>query len=161
GAVCLQALDFFVAAQLRRREVLCRLLLARIAYAGGQFLIAKSQCEAAWKILSTLEAPLLSYHAHLILGDLHQTAGIPLQAYNSYQNARRDLEGLRGSVQGEELRIAFMKNRVEVYEKLVDLCLNGGPERTDEAFGYIEQAKSRILAECVCARRNPLLVAAR
>jgi CHAT domain-containing protein/tetratricopeptide (TPR) repeat protein len=154
---CAEALDFFVTARLRRREVLCRLLLARIAYAGGQFLDARRQCETALQILASLQAPLLSYHAHLIMGDLHQASGAARQSYGSYQKARHNLEGLRASLQGEELKIAFMKNRVEVYEKLVGLFLERGREGTEKAFSYMELAKSRILAEAVYTRGNPVL----
>jgi len=158
--VCLEALDFFINAHLRRREILCRLLLARIAYSRGQFPDASRQCETALRILTSLEAPLLSYHAHVIMGDLRRATGMARQSYGSYQKARRRLEGLRASIQGEELKIAFMKNRAEVYEKLADLCLERGREGIEEAFGYMEQAKSRILAEAIYRRGNPMLWAA-
>jgi len=154
--VCLAAIDFFVAAGLRRREVLCRLLLARIACASRQFPDARRQCETALQILGSLEAPLLSYHAHLIMGDLRRETDAAGQSYSYYQKARRNIEGLRASLQGEELKIAFMKNRVEIYEKLVDLRLQSSRHGVEKAFGYMEQAKSRILAEAVCTRVNPL-----
>ena len=53
---------------------------------------------------------------------------------------------MRGSLRGEELKLAFFQNKLEVYENLVELCLrreNG----IEEAFAYIEQAKSRTLAD--------------
>jgi CHAT domain-containing protein len=51
-------------------------------------------------------------------------------------------------LRGEELKMAFMKNRLEVYEGLVDICLaDPTPARTEEAFQYIEQAKSRSLLD--------------
>src|ERR1700720_575581 len=41
-----------------------------------------------------------------------------------------------------------MKNRLEVYESLVELCLIAErPDAAEESFGYIEMAKSRSLAE--------------
>ena len=56
------------------------------------------------------------------------------------------MERLRGSLRGEELKLAFFQNKLEVYENLVELCLRR-PDGFEEAFGYIEQAKSRTLAD--------------
>jgi len=48
---------------------------------------------------------------------------------------------------GEELKIAFVKNKGEVYERLVQLCLEGeeGTGGFEQAFTLVEQAKSRTL----------------
>ena len=56
------------------------------------------------------------------------------------------MERLRGSLRGEELKLAFFGNKLEVYENLVELCLRRS-DGFEEAFGYIEQAKSRTLAD--------------
>ena len=62
-------------------------------------------------------------------------------------------------MRGEELKIAFFQNKLEVYENLVDLCLRR-PDGFAEAFAYIEQAKSRALMDLLmqpvhvrCCRR--------
>ena len=65
---------------------------------------------------------------------------------------------MRSNLRGEELKIAFMKNRLEVYENLIELCL-GDVTRSnspEESFGYIEQAKSRNLAELLIQPGHPL-----
>jgi CHAT domain-containing protein len=56
---------------------------------------------------------------------------------------------LRSNLRGQELKLAFLKNRLEVYELLVDSCLRGQytPDALEEAFGYIEEAKSRTLMD--------------
>ena len=95
-----------------------------------------------WK----LEAPVLNYQAHLLMGNLYSAAGNLDQAYSSNQLARQALETLRSSLRGEELKIAFIKNRLEVYERLVELCIIR-PGALEEAFTYIEQAKSRSLMD--------------
>jgi CHAT domain-containing protein len=46
------------------------------------------------------------------------------------------------------LKIAFFQNKLEVYECLVDLCLSR-PDGLEEAFVYIQQAKSRSLTDCL------------
>ena len=60
--------------------------------------------------------------------------------------ARDAIEQVRGKLRAEELKIAFFQNKLEVYENLVDLCLHR-PDGAEEAFGYIEQAKSRALMD--------------
>src|SRR5205823_4869114 len=64
----------------------------------------------------------------------------------------------RGSLQADELRVAFGANKVEVYERLTALCLRRGLKDSpaEEAFGYIQRAKSRCLADCMFGRAHPL-----
>jgi CHAT domain-containing protein len=151
------ALDFFLRAGLDRRAILSHLLLARISHATGRLREVEEHCQAAFHKLATLEAPLLTYHAHLMIGDLHRTCGRSRESHRSYQKARRNLEALRGRLQGEELKIAFMKNKVGVYEKLVEICLEPKrPQAAEKAFRYMEQAKSRSLVELVFGQGNPL-----
>ncbi len=110
---------------------------------------AFQQAKAALDSVPELESPVLTYETHLLLGNLYSTKGDPEQAYASYQSARRSLETLRGNLRGEELKVAFIKNRLEVYENLVELCLSrqNGPNLAEEAFTYVEQAKSRSLMD--------------
>lgn len=155
---CRDALDFFVGAGLDRRVILCHVLLARISCVRGQLAEAQQQCEAALSKLATVEAPLLNYHAHIILGDIHRKSKNSREAYRSYQKARRRLEMLRANLQGEELKIAFMKDKVDVYAKLVGICLDKkSPGALEKAFGYMEQAKSRSLVETLFGQGNPVV----
>jgi CHAT domain-containing protein len=103
--------------------------------------------------LEALKAPLLRYHACLFLGHIHRAAGESHAAYKAYGEARFYLESLRGSLQGEELKIAFLKNKLDVYENLVGLCLGRGSKTAnEEAFHYMERAKSRSLADLLFGR---------
>ena len=76
-----------------------------------------------------LEAPVLRYQAQFLMGQIQQASGDPAGAYDSCQKAREALETLRSSLRGDELKIAFMKNRLEVYESLVELCLLASDNR--------------------------------
>jgi len=148
-ALCCQALDSFPSLNLWNKVVLAQLLLARIALESKDTDAAFRSATAALERLAGMETPVLSYQAYLLLGNAHSAADDRNHAYAAYQRARGTLETLRGSLRGQELMIAFVKNRLEVYEKLVELCL----ERTqnaaaaEEAFTYIEQAKSRTLID--------------
>ena len=83
----------------------------------------------------------------------------PEAAYTAYLKAHRHLENLRSHLKAEEMKIAFLKDKLEVYEALVRMCL--GRERFARpawrrAFGYIEQAKSRSLADLIAFRSQGL-----
>ena len=146
---CAQALKSFLDLNWKSKAVMAQLLLARIAMRTGETDQAFQQAKAALDSVPELESPVLTYETHLLLGNLYSTKGDPEQAYASYQSARRSLETLRGNLRGEELKVAFIKNRLEVYENLVELCLSrqNGPNLAEEAFTYVEQAKSRSLMD--------------
>ena len=107
---------------------------------------ARSHCEAALKELESLDSPLLRYQAEFLMGEIERAGTKAQAAYQSYLRARDAIEQVRGRLRAEELKIAFFQNKLEVYENLVDLCLRR-PDGAEEAFGYIEQAKSRALMD--------------
>jgi CHAT domain-containing protein len=146
--LCSGAAQFFDSSFLPNKAVLCHLLLARLSLRTGELAAAQAESSRAIERLERLEAPVLHYQAHFLMSQIQQTSGDLPNAYESCQKARGFLETLRSSLRGEELKIAFMKNRLEVYESLVDLCLFAErPNAAEESFGYIELAKSRSLAE--------------
>jgi tetratricopeptide (TPR) repeat protein len=145
--LCAEALESFQALGLSSKAAIAQLLMARIAMRMEEIEEASRHAEAALENVAKLDAPVLTYQAHLLMGNIQLANGHGDEAYVSYQNARKALETLRSSLRGEELKIAFIKNRLEVYENLVELCLNRSPDRPglEEAFAYVEQAKSRSL----------------
>jgi CHAT domain-containing protein len=144
--LCSGARDFFHSSQLPRKAVFADLLLARILDRMNDRASAREHCYAALKQLAALDSPTLLYDAEFLLGEIERGNGRQDLAYDGYSRARAALETLRGSLRGEELKIAFFSNKQEVYQRLVDLCLNR-PNALEEAFSYIEQAKSRSLME--------------
>jgi CHAT domain-containing protein len=155
---CAVAATFFDTSFLPSKAILCHLLLARLSLRTGELAAAKADCMRALDRLASLEAPLLRYQAQFLMGQIQQTSGDTSGAYDSCQKAREALETLRSSLRGDELKIAFMKNRLEVYESLVEICLLGSDKRkaAEESFSYIEMAKSRSLAELLM-RSGPAL----
>ena len=143
----LAALEQFERSALRAKTALCQLLLARIALRLEDPAEARRRCDAALAQLSDVESPILTYHARLLLGHALSRSNDRAGAYAAYQIAREALETLRSRLNGEELKIAFVKNKGEVYERLVQLCLEGqeGTHGFEQAFALIEQAKSRTL----------------
>jgi CHAT domain-containing protein len=157
--LCVSALAFFRAADIRRKVVMCELLLARIGLGTGAPDEALEHCANAIDAAVGLGAPVVEYQAHFLKGQIEEARGDGAAAYLSYQEARTRLEALRSILWGEDLKIAFMTTKFAVYERLVDLCIRqgGDEDRTaHEIFGYIEQAKSRSLRDLFFERIQPM-----
>jgi CHAT domain-containing protein len=155
---CTAALEAFRSTALASKAILCRLLLARLALRMGELDTARQQCEAAGQTLGPLDLPALSFQLDFVRGQIEQAAVEPAAAYEAYRRAQRSLETLRSSLRGEELKIAFMKNKLEVYEALVDLALErrGDDDGVAEAFSYVEHAKSRSLQDLLLRAATPV-----
>jgi CHAT domain-containing protein len=156
--LCQRALDFFAPSPLFTKSVLCQLLLARIHLDRGQTAQAKLVCLTALDRLQQAETPALSYQAWYVLGVIEEALGSPVDAWQAYLKAHHHLENLRSHLKAEEMKIAFLKDKLEVYEALVRMCLgrDHSPLTLETAFGYIEQAKSRSLADLIAFRSQGL-----
>ena len=146
--LCAAAYEFFrtSTSSMRGKAVLAELLLARIALRLGDNILAKKRCQTALADLENLDSPALLYQAEFLTGEVERITGNEDAAYQSYCRACAPVERLRSSLRGEELKIAFFENKLEVYESLVDICLRR-QNSFEEAFTYIEQAKSRALMD--------------
>ena len=143
---CAAAREFFHNSAMRNKAVLAELLRARIALRMNDSASAGQHCQSALGDLSHLESPVLSYQAEFLMGEVHKSTGHEDLAYDCYRRSRESLEMLRGTLRGEELKIAFFENKLEVYENLVDICVRQ-PHGFEEAFRYVQQAKSRSLMD--------------
>jgi CHAT domain-containing protein len=149
--LCAAAVVFFDQTLLSGKAVLAHLLLARIAFQIGEPAVAESETEAAVARLERLQAPLLAYQAYFLRGQLAQGRGDRPAALAAYDEARKAQETLRSRLYSEELKISFVKNRMQVYEALVDLHLSveTGEIAAAKAFACIEAAKSRSMTEMI------------
>jgi len=142
------ALRFFDSSLLPSKAVLCRLLLTRIAQATGDLKKAREECRVALDMLKGLQSPTLKHQTFLLMGQIESASGNRQQSYSYLRASRHALEAMRSNIRGQELKLSFLKNRLEVYELLVDGCLqNPSDDSLKEAFAYIEEAKSRILID--------------
>ena len=161
--LCRRALHFFDDSPLSGKAVLCRLLLARIHLDRRELTAARIECTAAMLVLERFESPWLRYQAYFVLGQIAEACGYWQEAYGAYQEAHRKLETLRSHIKAEELKIAFLSDKVAVHESLV--WMSSGLERpsADDAasFTYIEEAKSRTLADLIAFRAQSLPAATR
>ena len=148
---CVAAAEFFDHSMLGGKAILAHLLLARIAYDVGEADAAEREVKLALEKLAKSHTPALQHQTHFLLGQIAQQRGDVQAAYAAYQRSRASLESLRGRLQGEELKLPFVKDRLKVYEALVDSCLmgNASGRRALEVLGYIEAAKSRSMVEMI------------
>jgi CHAT domain-containing protein len=129
----------------------CRLLLARLSMRMGDLFAARSHCERALDGAIEADSPLALYQAQFLAGQIAEAGGLRETALASYESAAATLETLRSSLQREEMKISFGKNRMGVYESLVDLQLSDGddPDAEARAFEHIERAKARGLIDLI------------
>jgi tetratricopeptide (TPR) repeat protein len=155
--LCRKALALFARASIPGRAALCDLLLARLELEAGDVQASERACNAAFEKLPA-ETPNLAYQAHCALGLVHEAQGDRQRAYEAFQKADRSLEQLRGRLQGDNIKVAFLEDKQTVYESLVSLCLALEPTagQLEAAFGYIEKAKSRTLSDLIAFRAGSL-----
>jgi len=152
------ALGFFAKSALPSKAALCELLLARIHLRMGEFRSARELCLAALGRLGVADTPEQSYRAHFLLGQVEEALGDREAAFRAYRAAHARLENLRSHLEQDELKVGFLKDKLAVYESLVTLTLAGDRRGAalEQAFAYVEQAKSRSLADLLAFRAHAL-----
>ncbi len=153
--LCAAALKMFHRAKVPYSFIQCHLLLAYLFMQQARANDALHHCRAALTQLRRLNLPILSYQAHHLMGRIRIAKAERADAFKSYETALGIVEQLRGDLGREELRVSFMKNRFAIYEELVELCMTSLPHpRLEDAFQYIEQAKSRTLQDLMLNARS-------
>ncbi len=155
--LAVRALDYFGNSVLPSKAALCELLLAAIELRGSDPEEARRYCSAALSRLTHIDSPA-TYQAYFMLGQAEEGSGNTELARQAYEQAFKKLEDLRSHLGKEELKIAFLKNKLTVYEGLVvtSLAVSFGMRAQREAFSYIEQAKSRSLADLIAFRASSI-----
>ncbi len=156
--LCESAFSFFSGSSLDSKAALCELLHARLHLQALEYAEAREACHSALKRIGETEAPAISCQAYFILGQVLELQGKRKSAVRAYEKAHALLENLRSLLKGEELKIAFLRDKLAVYESLVWMCLSRPRTHTarERAFAYIEQAKSRSLADLIAFKNVDL-----
>lgn len=149
--LCTAAAAFFDQANLPNKAALAHLILGRIALQVGDNTATKTEIDASTARIDGMQSPALAYQAYFLRGQVAQTQGDRTTALAAYREACKFLETLRSRLNSEELKIAFVKNRLQVYEALVELYLAGDTKDISlaEVFSWIEAAKSRSMTEMI------------
>lgn len=145
---CARAEKVLARSPLTGKAVLCDLLKAQIHREAGRLRKARRIVLKARNHLQEVGIRSLSLHASFLLAQLEEEGGHPDAAYTACQIARREIECLRSRLGGEDVQVSFLKNKLSLYEMLVRLCMaRSEPHAREEAFRYMEESKSRSLAE--------------
>ncbi len=152
------ALQYFASSSLPGKAALCELLLAALELRSSDADEARRYCSSALSRLLHIESPA-TYQAYFMLGQAEEASGNLELARQAYEKAHEKLEDLRSHLGKEELKIAFLKNKLAVYEGLVVTSLAAHSHRCAEhdAFQYVEQAKSRSLADLIAFRASSVI----
>ena len=83
----------------------------------------------------------------LAAGKIYEAKGEIPKAVEYYQKAAETLKGIKNRITSEKLLKGFgeQEPQTEVYKRLIGLLLKSG--RTEEAFRYIEESKSKIVKD--------------
>jgi CHAT domain-containing protein len=145
------AAEFFDKTALHSKSVMAHLLLGRIALQLNDLNEAQVQSTTASNLFSASHSPVLDYQVYFLIGQIAQNKGDLSGALEAFLKAKQALESLRTRIHTEELKISFGRNRLQVYESLVDIFVTGagGERSTAEALACIEAAKSRSMSEMI------------
>jgi CHAT domain-containing protein len=153
-----KAFRYFRSSPFTSKAALSMLLLAQIDLQAGQPEGARQKCRAVLSMMRWEKIPSIIYRAYFVLGQAKEQIGDLPKALNNYRKAHAQLENLQSQLRGEELKIAFLKDKQEVYENLVYLYLStlNRAKASEQVFQYIEQAKSRSLTDMIAFRASSI-----
>jgi tetratricopeptide (TPR) repeat protein len=125
-------------------------LLARIALTDGDLAAAEDAVQRALPIANR-------YALAPVLADLHRTRGRiahgrgdDTSARAAFRMAIAEIERVRGTLQAERFRAAFLGDRLAVYDDLALTSLATGDEAgVAEAFATVERSRGRALLDLV------------
>jgi tetratricopeptide (TPR) repeat protein len=122
-------------------------MLAHLGDAEG----ARSCFTRAQETAEQLQADHLLFQAHEALGGLHEATD-PAAALASFRRAIDHLEAVRTRAVAAELKVAFLADKADIYERVVGLLVREpSPETVAEAYRYVERSKSRALLDDLLA----------
>lgn len=153
------ALQAFAGSGVVHRALLSRILLATLLLDRGEAGAGRAEAAGAVAQLAGHALPALEQLAFRVLGRAEEERGAPALALEAYGRAFELLEGLRGQLLGEDLKIAFLQDKRDLYEALFCLELAGGgppAARPARALAIAEKAKSRGLLELLAFRAGSL-----
>ena len=134
------------------KSALCDLVRARVRLRSGKVLEARALCQGVLNVPPQERLPSIDYLAWFTLGEVEEHQGHWMQAWDAWQKTREAVDRLRNSLGGEDLRISFLKDKVEVYENLIWLWMShvsgsGVGPTPREVLALLQEAKSRSLAD--------------
>lgn len=128
------------------QELWAHLRLADLLQADSEK--AERHLTAARALAESRELPPVRFRLDQRLGHLRLKQGRLEEARQFLESAVHQIEGTRGTLAHEAVRMSFLKDKAAAFEDLVQLHLTReGRDDDRQAFGVAERAKSRTLVE--------------
>lgn len=141
-ATAQQAYHTFQGNALPQRMAQCMMLLGQIAFHRGHLDQALVYYAEAKACTTTYSLPAVSYSYHFGLGRVYQRQGKAQAAYTHYRQAIAAIEQVQRKIGAEDYKLAFLSNKLAVYEEFIDFCLRQPTlAAAREAFETLERAK--------------------
>lgn len=131
-------------------SAIARYHLAQLAMNSGDLSASNEILNQALPVAKLLDiAPLIADLLHL-RGLVYKFQNKIKEAIEDFENSTVQIERVRGSLQAEQFRAAYLTNRLSVYHDLVVTLLDQSDDKSiARAFLGAEQAKSRSLLDTV------------
>jgi len=135
---------------LHSRVAQCEIVLGEVALAKGEIEHAAKHFRQGLERLEHTDVPAVCFACLYGLGRTEQLKGETETSLEYYRRAVAVIELLQATIGAEDYKIAFLSDKLHVYEALIMLSLDmGTPEALNEAFETVEQAKGRALLDAL------------
>ena len=156
GHYATEAFRLFEASSLPGRAALCELHLARLSLEANQAERAQALCESALSRAGAMGIPAFEYQIMSLKGQVEEALGHHDRAQAAYRKAESQLEALRSHLQTDELKISFLEDKLQMYERLVWLGFQDANTESESVFRDIEKAKSRSLVDLLALKADTI-----
>ncbi len=95
--------------------------------------------------------PELHWQQTYLLGRISEDEGKTREAIRQYRSAVDIIEKVRSNISVEDLKVGYLKNKVEVYDRLIRLLMEEGEQ--EEAFSVSERARARAFLDMLGNRK--------
>ncbi len=128
---------------LARWEAMAAVLLSRLEARDGSAGRAAPRLARLSRRLSPEIHPLPSYRLLEALGEAQERRGRTRPAETSYRHALRTLEGMRVRVPTEDSKIAFLRDKTHLYDRLLAIEIAKPKPSTETLFDLLERSRSQ------------------
>lgn len=145
-----QAAQTFRRLGLRSRTAQSLIVSGQAALLDGRLEEANSFFNQVLIEIDESNLPAITYACYAGLGQIAEQRGQNETARTFYRQAIQAIEQMQATIGAEDYKIAFLSDKLRIYEAHILLCLQaGGVQDINEAFATVEQAKSRALLDLV------------
>ncbi len=118
----------------------------------GKYPDAMAYHQKALKIGNEIASLEILYETNYVIGQVNEKQGKILEAIQNYKQAITIIENIRSDFELEEHKVTFFENKIEIYERLIQLLFKINQQKPNqnfdkETFYYAEKAKARALLD--------------